>query len=64
MVLMFENEPLDNEHAGGHYYHVCRGRIDPTSIPVPPPDHPYECPQCGIELETEDFWVAQLKGSV
>ena len=64
MVLKFEYDPLDHEHARGHFYHVCGGRIDETELPVPPPDRPYECPRCGIELETEDFWVAQQKGSV
>jgi hypothetical protein len=64
MVLVYENEPLDNEDARGHFYHVCQGRIEQTSLPIPSPDKPYECPQCGIELETEDFWVAQQKGSV
>ncbi len=64
MVLIFENEPLDHEHARGHFYHVCRGKIDRTSLPIPPPDRPYECPQCGIELEVDDFVYAQMKGSV
>jgi hypothetical protein len=64
MVLVYENEPLDNEHAGGNFYHVCLGRLDKTAISVPPPDKPYECPRCGVELEIEDFRVAQLKGSV
>ncbi|MBI4402185.1 MAG: hypothetical protein HY581_11205 [Nitrospirae bacterium] len=64
MVLIFENEPLDNEDARGHFYHVCRGQIEKAELSVPPPDKPYECPRCGVELETEDFWVAQLKGSV
>ncbi|MBI3603697.1 MAG: hypothetical protein HY205_04530 [Nitrospirae bacterium] len=64
MVLVYENEPLDNQDARGHFYHVCQGRIEQASLPIPAPDKPYECPQCGIELETEDFWVAQLKGSV
>jgi hypothetical protein len=64
MVLIYENDPLDNEHAGGHYYHVCLGRIDKTELAVPSPDQPYECPRCGIELENEDFFLAHLKGSV
>jgi hypothetical protein len=64
MVLKFEYEPLDSEHAGGHWYHVCGGRIDGSALNVPPPDKPYECPRCGIELETEDFIVAQQRGSV
>jgi hypothetical protein len=64
MVLIFHSDPLDNEHAGGHFYHVCRGRLEETELSVPPPEKPYECPHCGIELETEDFWHAQVKGSV
>lgn len=64
MVLRFEYDPLDNEHAGGHWYHVCLGRTEDRELPIPPPDKPYECPRCGIELETEDFWVAQQRGSV
>jgi hypothetical protein len=64
MVLLFENDPLDTEDARGHFYHVCRGKVEESELSVPPPDKPYECPTCGIELETEDFWVAQLKGSV
>lgn len=64
MVLVYENDPLDSEHARGHFYHVCRGRLDQTELAIPPPDVPYECPACGVELETEDFWVAQQKGSV
>lgn len=64
MVLIFENDPLESEDARGHFYHVCQGKIEQTELTVPPPDKPYECPRCGIELETEDFWHAQLKGSV
>ncbi len=64
MVLIFEHDPLDTEEACGHFYHVCQGRIDKNEMKVPPPDAPYECPSCGIELETEDFMVARMKGSV
>ena len=64
MVLIYENDPLDNEHAGGHWYHVCQGRVDRSEMTIPPPDKPYECPQCGVELEVDDFWYAQMKGSV
>lgn len=64
MVLIYENEPLDHEQAGGHFYHVCQGKIQDIALAVPPPDKPYECPRCGVELETEDFFYAQLKGSV
>jgi len=64
MVLIYESDPLDDEHARGNFYHVCRGRIDRTPISVPPPEQPYECPQCGLDLEAEDFWMAMQKGSV
>lgn len=64
MVLIYESDPLDDEHARGSFYHVCRGRIDRTSLAVPPPDKPYECPQCGLDLEADDFWTAMQKGSV
>lgn len=64
MVLIFESDPLDTEDARGHFYHVCRGRVDRNELTVPPPDKPHECPRCGVELETEDFFVAQVKGSV
>jgi hypothetical protein len=64
MVLVYENEPLDHEKAGGNFYHVCRGQLQTTALAVPSPDKPYECPRCGIELENEDFFYAQLKGSV
>jgi len=42
----------------------CLGRMQDMEMAVPPPDQPYECPRCGVELETEDFWIAQVKGSV
>jgi len=64
MVLKFEYDPLDHEHAGGHWYHVCLGRIQEQEMTVPPPGQPYECPRCGVELEHEDFRVAQQKGWV
>ncbi|MFO0773835.1 MAG: hypothetical protein U0172_04110 [Nitrospiraceae bacterium] len=64
MVLIYENEPLDHEKAGGHWYHVCLGRVETTALGVPPQDKPYECPRCGVELEVDDFWYAQMKGSV
>ena len=64
MVLIYENDPLDNEHAGGHWYHVCLGRVDSQELSVPSPDRPYECARCGVELEVDDFWYAQMKGSV
>jgi hypothetical protein len=64
MVLIFESDPLDNEHARGRFYHVCLGRVQTEEMAPPPPDRPYECPRCGVELETEDFWMARVKGSV
>ncbi len=62
MILKYENDPLDSEHSGGHYYHVCQGRIQDTELTIPPPDKPYECPICEIDLETEDFILAQQRG--
>ena len=62
MILKFENEPLDSEHAGGHFYHVCQGRIQEKALSIPSPEQPYECPECGIDLETEDFLLAQQRG--
>ncbi len=64
MVLIYESDPLDDEQARGNFYHVCRGRIDRTPLSVPPAEQPYECPQCGLDLEAEDFWMAMQKGSV
>lgn len=64
MVLIYENDPLDNEHARGRFYHVCRGRVEKTELQIPPPGEAHECPQCGIDLDAEDFFVAMQKGSV
>ena len=64
MVLIYESDPLDDEHARGRFYHVCRGRIERTPLDVPQDDRPYECGQCGIDLEAEDFFMALQKGSV
>jgi predicted RNA-binding Zn-ribbon protein involved in translation (DUF1610 family) len=64
MVLIYENDPLDDENARGRFYHVCRGRIDRTEIQLPAGESVYECPACGIDLEAEDFWIARQKGSV
>ena len=64
MVLVYESDPLDDEHAGGHFYHVCHGRVNRTPLTIPAVDAPYECPHCGLDLETEDFFVAMQKGSV
>ncbi len=64
MVLIYENDPLDNEHARGRFYHVCRGRVDRMELQIPPPGQPIECDRCGIDLEAEDFFIAMQKGSV
>ena len=64
MVLIYETDPLDNEDARGRFYHVCRGRIVRTEIQLPSGESMYECPECGIDLEPEDFWIARQKGSV
>ena len=64
MVLIYENDPLDNEDARGRFYHVCRGRILRTEIQLPSGENVFECPDCGIDLEPEDFWIARQKGSV
>lgn len=64
MVLVFQSDPLDTEDARGRFYHVCQGRMQEAELAVPPPDKPYECSRCGVELEAEDFWIAQVKGSV
>ena len=62
MILIYVNDPMDDDNARGHFYHVCQGQVEETELQVPQPDKPYECPRCGIELETEDFWLAQVKG--
>jgi len=62
MILKYVNDVLDHEHAGGHFYHVCHGRTQETELPIPPVDQPYECPECGIDLEQEDFFLAQQRG--
>jgi len=64
MVLIYEDDPLDDEHARGKFYHVCRGRIDRTPLTIPPMETPLECQKCGIDLEAEDFFVAMQRGSV
>ena len=64
MVLIYENDPLDDEYASGRFYHVCRGRIDRIPLTIPAVEAPYECQQCGLDLEAEDFFVAMQKGSV
>ena len=40
------------------------GRIVRTEIQLPSGESVYECPECGIDLEPEDFWIARQKGSV
>ncbi len=64
MVLIYESDPMDDENARGHFYHVCRGRIDRTPLKVPNPNSPYACGQCGIDLEAEDFFTALRQGAV
>jgi len=64
MVLIYESDPLDDEHARGRFYHVCRGRIDRTPLPMPEADRPFECEHCGVDLEPEDFFTALQRGSV
>lgn len=62
MVLRYESDVLDDEHARGKFYHVCQGRIQDTPLGPPSEDNPYECPVCGIDLELEDFLLAQRQG--
>ena len=62
MILKYENDILDEENTRGHFYHVCQGRVQEKELQVPPPDQPYECPTCGIDLEQEDFFLAQQRG--
>jgi hypothetical protein len=62
MILKYESDVLDDEHARGKFYHVCQGRIQEFPVAVPPENQPYECPECGIDLELEDFLLAQRRG--
>ena len=39
-----------------------RGRSRTSPVGIPPDDQPYECPVCGIDLEQEDFMLAQQRG--
>ena len=64
MVLLYESDPLDDEHARGRFYHVCRGRVDRTPLALPEEGRSFECDDCGIDLEPEDFFMALQKGSV
>ena len=64
MVLLYESDPLDDEHARGRFYHVCQGRVERTPLALPEEGRPFECDHCGIDLEPEDFFMALQKGSV
>ena len=50
MVLAFVSDPLDEEHASGHFYHICQGVMQKEEV-LPPP------------LEMEDFMEAHLRGA-
>ncbi len=62
MILKYESDVLDDEEARGKFYHVCEGQLQDRPLRVPSPDEPYECPVCGIDLELEDFLLAQQRG--
>jgi hypothetical protein len=62
MILKYESDILDDENARGNFYHVCQGKVQDTPVGIPPEDQPYECPACGIDLEQEDFLLAQQRG--
>jgi len=62
MILKYESDSMDVEDARGRFYHVCQGRVQETELAIPPPDQPYECPVCEIDLEVEDFLLAQQRG--
>lgn len=64
MVLTYISDPLDEEHAKGHFYHVCLGVLQKEEVLPPKKDEPIMCTRCGVELEFEDFMEAHLKGSV
>jgi hypothetical protein len=64
MVLTYILDPLDDEHARGHFYHVCRGVMQKEEIFPPPDGEPITCAVCDVELEFEDFRLAHLKGGV
>ena len=62
MILKYESDVMDDEDARGKFYHVCQGQIQDAPLMVPSADEPYECPVCGIDLEQEDFLLAQQRG--
>ncbi len=62
MILKYESDVLDSEDSRGNFYHVCQGRVQDAPLSIPPRDQPYECPDCGIDLELEDFLLAQQRG--
>jgi hypothetical protein len=64
MVLTFISDPLDEEHASGHFYHVCQGVLQAEEVLPPADGEPIACTGCGVELELEDFKEAHLKGAV
>jgi len=64
MVLAFISDPLDEEHSGGHFYHVCLGVMQKEEVLPPADGEPIVCTGCGVELEIEDFKEAHRKGSV
>jgi len=64
MVLAFISDPVDEEHASGRFYHVCRGVMLKEEVLPPADGEPITCTVCGVELELEDFREAHLKGAV
>ena len=64
MVLAYILDPVDEEHAGGHFYHICRGVMQQEEIFPPPDGEPIMCTVCEVELELEDFRDAHQKGAV
>jgi hypothetical protein len=62
MILKYESDVMDDENARGKFYHVCQGQVQETPIAVPPEDQPIECPVCEVDLEQEDFMLAQQRG--
>ena len=63
MILKYESDIMDDENARGKFYHVCQGtgpgdtHSCPTSKIIP-----IECPVCEVDLEQEDFMLAQQRG--